>query len=97
MFEWLVYIGGLADVEVPLDEPYGGYVIADRRQGGEVPEGRRGVAAAARRGQRRGEPGAQAAVAEGHAKEIAAAEKTGADPTNETAEPGAPAEEGEQS
>lgn len=38
MFEWLVYTGGLADVEVPVDEPVGGYVIADRGKAAKFPK-----------------------------------------------------------
>lgn len=91
MYEWLVYTGGLADVEVPLDEPIGGYVIVDQGKAAKFPKD------VAEGLMQHGEDSAEIPVhnrqwRKATAKEIAAAEK------GETAEPETvPAEEGDQS
>lgn len=92
MFEWLIYIGGLADVEVPLDEPTGGYVIADRGKAAKLPKA---VAdGLLQHGQNSDEDGAHAPQwRKANAKEVAAAEKAATD-NDETAD--APTESGDQ-
>lgn len=88
MHEWLVYIGGLADVEVPLDEPFGGYVITEAGKAARFPKD---VAESLLQHGENSDPDGPHARQwrKATTKEIAAAEKAASDPTDETAEPAA--------
>lgn len=96
--QWLVYTGPHADVEVPLDEPIGGYVIADNGKAVQLPEE---VAAGLLAQGENSDPDGQhdRMWRTATAKEVKDAEKAAAAETDDAdadAEPAAAAEGGEQ-